>query len=129
MRTCSIEPVAAAIAGAPAAHKILLLSQENPEVEDVTDDMIDKEVAIKRLETLSCPILFAVGSIDHHLGVVKKSHSLLKEMGKESYLDIYPDEPHGFYWGPVRRDGEYNPSEVFQQFLNKAVAFCNEATK
>ena len=47
---------------------------------------------------------------------------LLKQKGKTSKLTLFPDMPHGFYWGNGP-DGE--PLAEFENCLNKTIEFMN----
>jgi len=132
------EPVAAAIVNAPAVMSIIGL-KDPPGLgkganvtrpEDIPDSMIDLNLAKTNYGKISAPVMFVVGSADKgHTGIVKKSYEIMKAMGKEVYHDVYPNEPHGFYWGPRRRNDEYNPSDNFRKLLDKAVEFFNRTTK
>lgn len=128
------EPVAAAVVNAPAGFTYMKVSRDDSAKKGVpgemlADDMIDKEVALANLGRIDSPVLFVVGSADRFQGAVKKSHAILTDLGKDAYIDIYPDEKHGFYWGPGKTEGKYEPSPAFSKALKKAVTFFGERIK
>jgi len=128
------ESVAAAVVNAPAGFTYMKVSRNDSNKkripgEILTDDMIDKEVALANLGKINSPVLFVVGTADNFQGAVKKSHAILTDLGKDSYIDIYPDEKHGFYWGPRKTEGKYEPSPAFSKALEKAVTFCGDRIK
>ncbi len=70
-----------------------------------------------------------VGTADNFLGSVKRTHALLTDLGKDAHIDIYPGEKHGFYWGPRKNEGKYQPSPAFAKALDKAVALFGSKTR
>jgi uncharacterized protein len=128
------ESVAAAVLNAPGGFTTLRVNREAITRERNTgamlaDDMIDREVAVAYLGKINSPVLFTVGTADNFQSTVKKTHAILKELGKDAYIDVYPGEKHGFYFGPRKVDGKYEPSPAFAKALKKAVAFCGERVK
>jgi len=131
------EDVAAAVLNAPAGFVYMRMPRESlnelngrSSLQDMlTDDMIDREVANSNFKSINSPTLFVVGTADRFLPAVKKTVAILKELGKESYIDIYPDMKHGFYWGPRKVDGKYDPEPTVAEALDKAVTFLGERIK
>ena len=60
---------------------------------------------------------------------MKKTRSILAEMGKDSPIDIYPSERHGFYVGPTKTDGKFEPAPACSKALEKAVEFFTDKTR
>jgi uncharacterized protein len=132
------EDVAAAVLNSPAGYVYMGMPRESlkelngrSSLQDMlTDDMIDRNIANANLKRINSPTLFVVGTADSFLPAVKKSNAILKEFGKESYLDIYPGEKHGFYWGPKKVDGKYEqPSPAFVKLMDKSIIFLGERIK
>jgi dipeptidyl aminopeptidase/acylaminoacyl peptidase len=130
-----VEPVAAAVFNAPPTFPILGLTRETsgsgrqPFPSEITDAMINKVQADQILGKIQNPVLFVVGTADGLMGQVRKAHTLMQSLGKDVSIDLYPDEQHGFYWGPRKQDGEYAPSPAFTQALDKAAEFFGANTK
>lgn len=128
------ESVAAAVINAPAGYTYMKVSRADRSSKSssgdiLADDRIDKEVALANLGKINSPSLFVVGTADRFLGAVKKTHAILTDLGKDAYIDIYPDQKHGFYWGPRKKEGKYDPTPAFSKALEKAVAFFGDRTK
>jgi len=128
------ESVAAAVINAPAGFTYLRVPRarlsSKPHSGDILpDDAIDKKVAVANLSKINSPLLFVVGTADNFLPAVRKTHAILTELGKDASIDIYPGQKHGFYFGPRKQNGKYEPAAAFSKALNKAVAFLGERTK
>ena len=137
------ESVAAAVINAPGGYSILSIDREArpfpnpistsgtdiPSLDMLPDDQFDKEVAHANLSKINSPSLFVVGTADHFLPGVKRMQAILTDLGKEAHIDIYPNERHGFWGGPTKKDGKYEPTPAFSKALEKAVAFFADKTK
>ena len=134
------ESVAAAVINAPGGYSILkidrevrpfpnLRSTEPVPNEILPDDQYDKEAAKANLSKISSPSLFVIGSADPFLPGVKRMQAILSNLGKDAHIDIYPNERHGFYFGPTKKDGKYEPSPAFSKALDKAITFFADRTK
>ncbi|MCZ6675384.1 MAG: dienelactone hydrolase family protein, partial [Verrucomicrobia bacterium] len=85
-----------------------------------------KEVALTNLGKINSPTLFVVGTADRFLPAVNRTVAILNDLGKDSSIDIYPGEKHGFYWGPRKQEGNYEPTPAFTKALNHAVTLFED---
>lgn len=128
------ESVAAAVLNAPGAYTYMRVSRDEvqpnrPSDGELSDDSFDQQLAREHLSRINSPLLLVVGTADGFLGTVKKTQAILAEMGKDSSIDIYQGERHGFYFGPGKTDGKYDPAPAFSKALGKAVEFFKYKTR
>jgi dipeptidyl aminopeptidase/acylaminoacyl peptidase len=126
------ESVAAAVINSPAGYTYMHAARDNPDWKSgaiLSAGQYDKSLAHSNLGKINTPTLFVVGTADKFLPNVKTTVSILKELGKDSSVDTYDGEKHGFYWGPNKQDGKYKPSSAFAQALDKAINYFDQRVK
>jgi dipeptidyl aminopeptidase/acylaminoacyl peptidase len=82
---------------------------------------------LTRVDQISCPVLVIQGTGDQLLSGSKLLKAEMDRAGKPCELALYPDQPHGFYWGLVRvggvnqatRDALAKTLSFFGQYLRK----------
>ena len=116
--------LAAAVASEPAAHEFLALRPDQTvfvnedtglrnieemqmaEVDKVRR-LIDMELAVARISTITTPFLVMGRDDDHLQGIFRTTFDLMKEAGKDVEWVSYDHDFHGYVF-PVRGDdGEY----------------------
>jgi dienelactone hydrolase len=142
---------AALVPSEPAVIEYLDLRFQGPRAEwnlqfndDLADDQIDLERALKRIEPISpdLPILVLGRDKDHLQGLFRKLFELLQRSGKNVEWASYDHEEHAYHWGPVRTQrvigyegsvadvqGSYDTDSVQVETLERVVAFLGEHVK
>jgi dipeptidyl aminopeptidase/acylaminoacyl peptidase len=72
---------------------------------------------------ISCPVLVIQGTSDQLLAGSKLLKEEMDRQGKSCELALYPDQPHGFYWGLVRAGGV---TQATKDALTKALSFLDQ---
>jgi dipeptidyl aminopeptidase/acylaminoacyl peptidase len=72
---------------------------------------------------ISCPVLIIQGTGDQLLTGAKLLKSEMDRLGKPCELALYPDQPHGFYWGLVRAGGI---TQATKDALAKTISFFDQ---
>jgi dipeptidyl aminopeptidase/acylaminoacyl peptidase len=129
------ETVAAAVLNAPGGYTYFDLVEHK--TEEVTDpnavlppELYDRAKAVSFLEKINTPTRFVVGTVDPgHLPNVNTTVALLKELGKETSVEVYPGERHGFASGGSMVNNKYTVSPAFPDALEKAVVFFESKIK
>ncbi len=73
-------------------------------------------------DDIDCPLLYCVGTADRLQAHGEMLIELMKKKGKTCELALFPDMPHGFYWG---RGPEGKPLAEFENCLRKTIEFLN----
>ena len=78
---------------------------------------------LTRVDAISCPVLIIQGTADQLLPGAKLLKQEMDHAGKPCELALYPDQPHGFYWGLVRVGGV---SQATKDALAKTLDFFDQ---
>lgn len=142
---------AALIPSEPAVVEYLELRFEGPREEwnlqfkdDLTDDQINVERALERIEPISpdLPILILGRDSDHFQGLFRKLYELLDRCGKNVRWESFDHPEHAYHWGPIRTqkvvgyegsvadvEGTYETDPVQEATLDRVLGFLNEHVK
>jgi dipeptidyl aminopeptidase/acylaminoacyl peptidase len=60
---------------------------------------------LTHVDQISCPVLIIQGTTDQLLSGSKILKAEMDRAGKSCELALFPDQPHGFYWGLIRAGG------------------------
>lgn len=96
--------------------------------DDLTDDQVDMEHAMRRIERIppSLPILVIGRDEDHLQGLFRKLYELLGRAGRNASWASFSHPEHAYQWGPRRTGERYEPDDVQTRTLETVVAFLNE---
>jgi acetyl esterase/lipase len=141
------EGPAALVPSEPAVVEFLGLHIEGPREEwnlqfndDLTDDQIDLQRALQRIEPISpeLPILVLGRDADHFQGLFRKLFELLERSGKRVEWESWDHPEHAYHWGPVRTqkvigyegsvadvEGTYETDRMQEETLDRVVGFLN----
>ena len=139
---------AALIPSEPAVIEYLDFRFEGPREEwnlqfndDLTDDQVDLERALERIEPISpeLPILILGRDSDHLQGLFKKLFELLERCGKNVQWESFDHPEHAYHWGPIRSqkvvgyegsvadvEGTYETDPIQEATLERVLGFLNE---
>ena len=86
------ESVAAAVLNAPGGYTSMKVSRDvqphRPSDDVLSDDNFDHQLARTNLGKINSPSLFVVGTADGFLGTVKKTQSILADLGKDASIEV-----------------------------------------
>ena len=145
------EGPAALIPSEPAVIEYLDFRFEGPREEwnlqfndDLTDDQVDLERALERIEPISpeLPILILGRDSDHLQGLFRKLFELLERSGKNVQWESFDHPEHAYHWGPIRSqkvvgyegsvadvEGTYETDPLQEATLARVLEFLNEHVK
>lgn len=138
--TSEYHGVAAAVAAEPAAHEFLMLNpgdavSVNPdtnlrrvELMEMTDpaavrQLIDQEVALRRIEPIDTPILVVGRDGDHLQGIFRLTYELLAEAGKDVEWESFDHPLHGYIYPQRGPDGEYQVDETQERAIDRVIGY------
>jgi len=75
------------------------------------------------VDDIECPLLYCVGTADRLMQHGEMLTELLQKKGKPCELALFPDMPHGFYWG---KGPDGKPQAEFENCLKKTMGFLDE---
>lgn len=140
--TSEYDGVAAGVASEPAAHEFLVLNPgdavsvnpdtnlRNVEQMQMTDpavvrQLIDQEVARRRIEPIDTPLLVMGRDTDHLQGIFRLTYELLAEAGKDVEWVSFDHPLHGYIYPLRGPDGEYQVDEVQDRAIDAVIDFLD----
>lgn len=118
--TGRIKP-ACIVLNAPATFPLLRLRARPERGQELADTAFDKAGALALLGKMPCPVLIVQGTADGLTPLNKKLHALLQEAGKDTRLELFDGEGHGFTNGPE--------NDAYHRALRLTVEFIAQHTK
>ena len=142
--------IAAAIASEPASASFMArraretavpADRPEPETAEVYDadkvaaavkethELIDRDVAMPRIEAIDIPILVQGRDRDHNQPVFRVNYELLLEAGKDVEWKSYDHDLHGFAYVARNSEGECDPDPVQREVVADSIAFFDRHLK
>lgn len=118
--TGRIKP-ACIVLNAPATFPLLRLRGRLEHGQELADTAFDKAGALARVKKMPCPVLIVQGTTDGLTPLNRKLHALMQEAGKDSRLELFEGQGHGFTNGPE--------GDAYQRALRLTAEFIAQHTK
>ena len=94
-----------------------------------THDLIDRPVAMARVEPIEIPIFVQGRDRDHNQEMFRVSYELLSEAGKNVEWKSYDHDEHGFVYPWRGSDGGYDPDLTQREAVADSIAFFDRHLK
>lgn len=109
------------VLNAPATFPLLRLRGRPERGRELADADFDKAGALARVRKMPCPVLIVQSTADGLTPLNKKLHTLLQEAGKDTRLELFEGEGHGFTNGPE--------GDAYHRALRLTAEFIAQHTK
>ena len=94
-----------------------------------THRLIDRDVAMARIDAIDVPILVQGRHRDHNQAVFRVNYELLLQAGKDVEWKSYDHDLHGFAYVQRNSDGEYDPDPIQREAVADSIAFFDRYLK
>ena len=99
----------------PDTYEANTLEMQEIATDKLINERVNLEIAMKRIASISMPILIQVRDRDHNQDTFLANYKLLKQAEKNVEWQSYDHEFHGFAYPERNQDGEYKPDEIQTQ--------------
>lgn len=113
----------------PDTYEANTLEMQEIATDKLINERVNLEIAMKRIESISMPILIQGRDRDHNQDTFLANYKLLKQAGKNVEWQSYDHEFHGFAYPERNQNGEYEPDEIQTQVVNDSIIYFDRFMK